>query len=94
MIREKYEREMKVNLRYLRKKKDFGLGGESLVSVFLFHFNSHSKINHNFSGMKVKNLPRIYGSIHVSGKLATYPSPNLTFCPKREVSVNFRFGEG
>ena len=28
------------------------------------------------------------------GKLATYPSPNLTFWPKREVSVNVRFGEG
>ena len=28
------------------------------------------------------------------GKLRTYPFPNLTFCPKREVSVNVRFGEG
>ena len=25
------------------------------------------------------------GSMYVSGKLPTYPSPNLTFCPKREV---------
>ena len=23
-----------------------------------------------------------------------YPSPNLTLCPKREVSVNVTFGEG
>ena len=28
------------------------------------------------------------------GKLPTYPFPNLTFCPKREVSVTVRFGEG
>ena len=34
------------------------------------------------------------GSMYVSGKLPTYPSPNLTFCPKREVSVNVRFGDG
>ena len=27
-------------------------------------------------------------------RLPTYPSPNLKFCPKREVSVNVRFGEG
>ena len=32
-------------------------------------------------------------SMYVSGKLPTYPSPNQTFCPKREVSVNVRFGE-
>ena len=34
------------------------------------------------------------GSMYVSGKLPTYPSPNLTFCLKREVSVNVRFLEG
>ena len=28
------------------------------------------------------------------GKLPTYPSPNLSFSPKREVSVTVRFGEG
>ena len=27
-------------------------------------------------------------------ELPTFPSPNLIFCPKREVSVNVRFGEG
>ena len=32
--------------------------------------------------------------MYVSGKLPTYPCPNLTFCPKRELSVNVRFGEG
>ena len=37
---------------------------------------------------------RVFGSMYVSGKLPTYPSPNLTFCPKRELSVNVRFGEG
>ena len=30
----------------------------------------------------------------VSGKLPTYPSPNLTFFPKREVRVDVRFGKG
>ena len=32
--------------------------------------------------------------MYVSGKLPTYPSPNVTLCPKREVSVNVRIGEG
>ena len=32
--------------------------------------------------------------MYVSVKLPTHPSPNLTFCQKREVSVNVRFGEG
>ena len=30
----------------------------------------------------------------VSGNLPTYPSPQLTFCPKWEVSVNVGLGEG
>ena len=34
------------------------------------------------------------GSLHVSGKLSTYPSPKPTFCPKWEVSVNVGLGEG
>ena len=32
--------------------------------------------------------------IKVSGKLPTYPSPKLAFCPKCEVSVNIDLGEG
>ena len=27
-------------------------------------------------------------------EFASYPSPKLTFCPKREVSVNIGLGEG
>ena len=34
------------------------------------------------------------GSVKVSGKLPTYPSPNPTFCLKWEVSVNVGLGEG
>ena len=34
------------------------------------------------------------GSMYVSEKLSTYPSPNLTFCPKRGASVNAKFEEG
>ena len=34
------------------------------------------------------------GSLYVSGKLPTYPSPNPTFCLKWEVSVNVGLGEG
>ena len=30
----------------------------------------------------------------VSGKLPTYPSPNPTFCPEWEVSLNVSLGEG
>ena len=37
---------------------------------------------------------RIHGSIYVSGKLITCPSPKPTFCPKREVSVNVSLWEG
>ena len=41
--------------------------------------------------------PRItlfWGSLCLSGKLPTYPSPKPTFSPKREVSVNVGLGEG
>ena len=34
------------------------------------------------------------GSLYVSGKLPTYPSPKPTFSPKWEVSVNVGLGEG
>ena len=30
---------------------------------------------------------KVFGSLYVSGKLPTYPSPKPTFCPKWEVSV-------
>ena len=40
------------------------------------------------------NQQRKFGSIKVSEKLPTYPSPNPTFCPKWEVSVNVDLGEG
>ena len=36
----------------------------------------------------------MFGSIEVSGKLPTYPSPNPTFGPMWEVSVNVDLGEG
>ena len=35
-----------------------------------------------------------FGSMYVSRKLPTYPSPILTSCPKREVSVNLGLGRG
>ena len=38
--------------------------------------------------------PNNIQSIKVSGKLPTQPSPNPTFCPKWEVSVNVDLGEG
>ena len=34
------------------------------------------------------------GSIKVSGKLPTYPSPKPSFCPKWEASINVTLGEG
>ena len=34
------------------------------------------------------------GSLYVSAKLRTYPSPKPTFCPKWEASVNVGLGEG
>ena len=36
----------------------------------------------------------ILGSLKVSGKLPTYPSPKPIFCPKRGVSVTVGLGEG
>ena len=39
-------------------------------------------------------LHNVHGSLHVSRKLLTYPSPKPTFCPKGEVSVNVGLGEG
>ena len=38
--------------------------------------------------------PEFFGSLYVSGKLLTYPSPKPTFPPKWEVSVNVGLGEG
>ena len=35
-----------------------------------------------------------FGSLYVSGKLPTYPSPKPIFCPKWEVSVNVELGKG
>ena len=39
-------------------------------------------------------LKKRIGSLYVSGKLPTYPSPKPTFFPKCEVSVNVGLGEG
>ena len=36
----------------------------------------------------------LLGSMYISGKLTNYPSPRPTFCPKWEVKVNVRLGEG
>ena len=33
------------------------------------------------------------GSLYLSGKLPTYPSPKPTFCPTLELSVNVGLGE-
>lgn len=55
---------------------------------------------HVVLGEKITNLEsmrmniRKFGSMYDSEKLPSYPTPNLTFCPKREVSVNVRLGEG
>ena len=35
-----------------------------------------------------------FGSLYISGKLPTYPSPKPRFCPKWEVSVDVGLGEG
>ena len=47
-----------------------------------------------FKGTLSQCFSAIFGSKYVSGKLPTYPSPNLTFWPKQKVSVNVRFGRG
>ena len=35
-----------------------------------------------------------FGSLYISGKLPTFPSPKTTFCPKWEVTVDVGLGEG
>ena len=45
-------------------------------------------------GTNDPSRPRRAGSLHVSVKMPTYPSPETTFCPKREVGVNVGPGEG
>ena len=47
----------------------------------------------NYSIIYINICIYYLGSMYVSGKLPTYLSPNLTFCLKREVSVNVRFWE-
>ena len=42
----------------------------------------------------LKRLVCNIGSVVVSGNLPTYPSSNLTFCPKKEPNVNVSLGEG
>ena len=34
------------------------------------------------------------GSLYISGKLPTYPSPKATFSPKKGVSVDVKLGKG
>ena len=49
------------------------------------------------SQKKKKDNPVNQSKLEIDGrfwKLAAYPSPNLTFCPKKEVSANVRLGEG
>ena len=44
--------------------------------------------------LKHSQSRKFYGSITVSGKLPTYPSPKPTFCPKWEESANAGLREG
>ena len=44
--------------------------------------------------LEIENHGKILGSLYVSGKVPTYPSPKPTFCPKWEESVNGGLGEG
>ena len=65
--------------------------GEQVAVSYDLHSVSSTELNLNpFCSACVSFL----GSMVVSGKLSTYLSPNLTFCPKKEVSVNVRLGEG
>ena len=57
---------------------------------FLEKQNLWSEFNQRRSNGGRKNPDQC----RISGKLPTYPSLNLTFCLKRKVSVDVRFGEG
>ena len=43
---------------------------------------------------KIKKNGELFGTIQVTGKLPTYPSPKPTFCRKSETSVSVDLGEG
>ena len=61
-------------------------------SVWTQHLNAWI-----FDLSKIRPVPcerRPGGSLHVSGKLPTYPSRKPAFCSKWEVSVNVGLGEG
>ena len=49
-----------------------------------------------WSAVKLKHSPsrKFYGSITVSEKLSTYPSPKPAFCPKWKESANVGLREG
>ena len=53
--------------------------------------------NESHSGIKwiapKSEHPKKLGSVPVSGKQPTYPSPNTTFCPKRDTNVDVELGE-
>ena len=59
-----------------------------LLLLIIFYNPDH------FLRITCKLRVRNPGSIWVSGKLPTYPSPKPLFCPKREVSDNVGLGEG
>ena len=59
-----------------------------------FSFFTQPKTSSFFRTPRPRITQLFWGSLCLSGKLPTYPSPKPTFSPKREVSVNVGLGKG
>ena len=75
-----------------RSQSRNGQCGFSILFKTLFIFYAAKNLQ-LFPYATTQNHIIFGGSLYVSGKLPTYPSPKPTFSPKREVSVNVGLGE-
>ena len=58
------------------------------------YFMSNRQTLNQLTIKPYKDFKQTSWSLYVSGKLPSYPSPKLTFCPKWEVSANVDLGRG
>ena len=71
----------------------------NFVYLFLFLYLTFNDVHGSTGSLKLNvcfysNVPRIFWSLYILGKLPTYPSLKPKFCPKWEWSVLLRGGVG
>ena len=64
------------------------------IDLIEVYKNTIQKVEGQVKTRMAVNSPRGKENNGRFWELLTYPSPNLKFCPKKEVSVNVRLGEG